>query len=372
MSFHFPRTLGLSAAKSAIANAWESRRFPHALLLHGAPGVGQNALALDTAQLILCESRHEKPCDHCAACIGFKAQSLENLFYLFPLRKANKDSDAESLDAAGMDEYIERQQAWHHDPYLFTWPEKSSIQILQVRDLQKQLLYAESRGRARVILLPWLESLRPEAANALLKTLEEPPKDTYFVITSEDRAGLMPTLLSRCQHIALAPLSDAELAESLKQWTQRLPKGPSASLIPLAEGAPGGYLKLHETGEQDLEVVARFLAAGLELEIGTFIEFVETSETFADLEKSAHVFEMALRLVRLEQKRRVYPDALAHADAQLQAALAPLRRVEHLPTFTAYLEEGLKAVRDYVKPQNAVIGLFLDYEAKVAEIGKAA
>ncbi len=370
MSGLLSRTLGQQAAKNDIAMAWDSRRFPHALLLYGAPGAGQNALALDTAQMLLCESRHEQPCGHCPGCIAFKAESLDNLYFLLPLRKAGRDTDGEGLDPAVMEEFVESRQAWFRDPYLYSWPEKSGIGIQQVRELQRQLLYAESRGRRRVILLPYVESLRQEAANALLKTLEEPPKDTYFILTSEDRAGLLPTLLSRCTHIALTPLSDAELTDVLTAWKSRLPEGPKASLIPLAQGSPGAYIALHERGEDDLEAVAQFLAAALELETSAFIEFVESGEAFSGMEPATRLLEMALRIVWLEQKHRVAP-LQGHVDVKLQAALAPLRGLKDLAPFAAYLEDALRALRQYVKPQNAVLGLFLEYEAKALEAGKA-
>lgn len=373
------RTLGQKAARQIIAAAWESKRFPHALLVHGAPGLGQAALVLDTAQLILCESRQERPCGRCGSCIGFRAQSLENLHHLLPLVKGGKggktESDGEGLDAAAMDEFVERQQALHRDPYLFSWPERAGIAIHQVRELQKQLLYAESRGRARVVILPWLEALRPEAANALLKTLEEPPKDTYFLITSEDRAGILPTLLSRCMQVALTPMNEGEFRQALQDWKARLPGGPKPALVPLAEGAPGLYLALHESGEAGLEATARFLAAALELDLGAFLEHIETSETFADMEGATQVLEMTLKLIRLEQKRRVMPPDEAGTppwDAALVAALSPLRKLQQLEPFAAFAQEGLQALRQYVKPQNAVVGLFLDYENKAAEMGRAA
>jgi len=370
MDLRFARTLGLENAKKTLSAAWEGSRFHHALLLHGPPGMGQAALALDTAQLLLCESRGRQPCGTCAACVGFRAQSLENLYHLLPLKKGGKEGgEGEGLDAAATDEFIETQKALYQDPYLFTWPEKAGIGILQVRELQKQLLYAPSRGRRRVILIAWLEALRPEAANALLKTLEEPPKDTYFVITSEDRAGLMPTLLSRCQQVPLSPLSDSELTAALKRWTPRLPAGPREALIPLAEGAPGTYLALHENGEARLEAAAQFLTAALELDTGALADYLENSSSFADMESAAQTLEITLRLIRLEQKRRV-TEADAAADPTLLAALAPFKKLPHLQPFALYCEETLHAVRNYTKPQNAVFGLFLEYETKALEAGK--
>jgi hypothetical protein len=383
MDPRFLRTLGLTAAKTAIAKAWESQRFPHALLLHGAPGMGQAALALDTAQMLLCESRDIRPCERCGSCVGFKAQSLENLFTLLPLSKGgkstkeNKDGESDGLDAAAIDEIIERQQALYRDPYLFAWPERAAISIHQVRELQKRLAYAESRGRPRVVILTWLEALRPEAANALLKTLEEPPKDTYFIITSEDRAGLMPTLISRCLLVTLPPLSTGDLGAALQGWKQRLPDGPKMALVPLAEGAPGNYLALHETGELRLEAASRFLAAAFDLDFNALAEHVETAEAFSDMEGSAGVLELILRLIRFEQHYRVNsPSEKSHSgghlDSELQAALAPLRKVQRLEPFTTYIEDALAAVRNFTKPQNAVLGLFLEYENKAAEAEKAA
>jgi hypothetical protein len=176
--------------------------------------------------------------------------------------------------------------------------------------------------------------------------------------------------------MALPPMGDAELQEALRQNAARLPGGPKPALVPLAEGSPGSYFSLHENGEARLEATTRFLAAALELDTSAFIDHIETSESLADFESTAQILEMALRLVRLEQARRVSASGdstiaprtrpMPTFDPTLAAALMPLARCTTLAAFAAYLEDALKAVRGYVKPQNALIGLFLDYEQKGA------
>jgi len=369
----------MNKAKKAIESALTGGRFPHALLIYGAPGLGQHALALDVAQILLCEHPEKRPCDTCSSCIGFKALSLENLYHLLPIKKAGKsDADGEGLDAAAVDEFVERVETLHEKPYGFEWVERSSIFINQVRELQHRLAYAESRGRPRIILLCWLEALRPEAANALLKTLEEPPKDTLFVITSEDRGRLLPTLLSRCQHIPLSPMSHDELQQALTDWKEMPEGGVKQALIPLAEGAPGAYLEMHAGGGEGLlEESGRFLAAALELDFHAFAQYLEETAAFSDAEGAVRVLEAALRLVRLHHRfaalsqgehtsyRTTHDTLLAEGfDPGLQGALAPLEKVTDLTAFAAYLEDSIKAVRAYVKPINATLGLFLEYEAK--------
>ncbi len=199
---HFSRTLGLDEAKTSLAHALTTNTFPHALLVHGPEGVGQNALLLDLVDLLVCEAEEARPCSQCAGCLGRQRNNLDSLIFIMPLEKKEKASSEGEIEGNQVEELIQKAKEFHANPYGFVRTEKSRINIAQIRDLKSRLAFAEVSGRPRIVVLLWAETMPQEAANALLKTLEEPPANTFFLLSCEDRSSLLPTIVSRCTQIA--------------------------------------------------------------------------------------------------------------------------------------------------------------------------
>ncbi|MCB5308984.1 DNA polymerase III subunit delta' [Yersinia massiliensis] len=174
----------------------------HALLLHSLPGNGDDALIYGLSRWLMCQHRQgEKTCGECHSC---------------------------RLMLAG-----------NHPDWYVLEPEKgkSSIGVELVRQQIEKLYSHAQQGGAKVVWLPHAERLTDAAANALLKTLEEPPEKTYFLLDCHQPASLLATLRSRCFYWYLAC---PETALSL-QWLQRqIPTEPVAALaaLKLSEGAP--------------------------------------------------------------------------------------------------------------------------------------
>ncbi len=390
MIFYFPRTFGQDEAKESLRQALGQNRFPHALLLHGESGLGQHALLMDLAHILSCDADAEaRPCGHCASCRAFKNRSLDTLHYLLPLLKKDKKEeretekdDDESLESAQIEEMTERIRILHENPYAFARREKAQASVGQVRHLLSRLRYAENH-RARLVLVPYLEALNDAAANALLKALEEPPAGVYFLIASEHRAALLPTLLSRCLHLGLAPLPAEEFHRAAAAMSLRAEKPFSARLLPFAEGSPGAYLQLLEQdGETLLEEASRFLSAATAEDWRVFAEYAEQRPDVKDAEATLLLLNFLLRCLRLQRVLRVrHPGPsggradgyrwTANAlkaeslDPSLSGTLGPLEDVPDVTIFAAYLEAAIRAVQGYCNPRNALLGLFLEYEAKV-------
>ncbi len=381
MNLQFFRTLGQRDTRNLLAQALTQKRFPHALLLHGEPGLGQQALLLDLAQILACAAEDLRPCRNCAACRAFERGAHEGTHYLLPLEKKDKGGDGE-LEAAQVEEMAEQILALHAQPYGFGRPEKAWVSVAQVRETVGRLAFAENRSRARTVIIPFLEALQAEAANALLKTLEEPPAEVYFLIASEHRAALLPTLLSRCLHLALAPLPPADFsaaAAALAESGRPLP----ARLLPFAEGAPGALLDLREDGEELLEESARFLSAAAADDWRVFAEYVDQGLPAQGAAAASRLLAFLLRVARLGQKLRAAvaepkreqnapPEtgftarALEHFgwDTSLVSYLGPWEEIEDFPAFVGFLEAAFRAIRQYCRPQNALIGLYFEYQLK--------
>ena len=381
MHFHFPRTLGQEDAKKRLAAALASGRFPHALLVHGEPGLGQLALLLDLAQILSCEDTATKPCGTCFPCRAFDASSLETLHHLIPITKRDRagdsDEDESGPESGQIDELGDSIALWHANPYAYSVSEKAMVRRSQARELIGRLRFSEGGGRARIVLVPWLESLNPETANALLKTLEEPPANVYFLIASDHRSGLMQTLLSRCLHLGLAPLSAPDFRAAAETLSQRAQKPLAARLLPFAEGSPGVYVELLENdGEELLEEALRFLSATSDWRV--FADYAaETAPGAEGMEHTTRLLLFLLRMVRAYQllkattpanggTRPGTAEALERAgwDDSLAAYLGALDAVADIQAFAAFLEGAHRAVREYSKPSIALVGLFLEYEGK--------
>src|SRR2546423_4975072 len=174
-------------------------RLPHALLIHGARGVGKLARAERIAQLLLCESSGKRPCGACEGCRWFLAGSHPDFRRIEP--------EALARESAAEEEPVERKG-------------KPSIEIKveQVRALADFLNIGSHRGGRRVALVHPAEAMNDVTANALLKGLEEPPASAVFVLVSHRPAQLLPTIRSRCVAIPVAlPPRDAALAWLAKE-----------------------------------------------------------------------------------------------------------------------------------------------------------
>jgi DNA polymerase III subunit delta' len=204
------------------------QRMPHALLIHGTQGIGKLALAEYFAQSQLCENADAQgaPCGECAGCRWFVAGSHPDFRLVEP-------------------EALARQAVIPEDPgELPAGPARgakpsSEIKVDQIRALDGFLNLKSHRGGRRVALIHPAEAMNPNAANALLKGLEEPPAGAMFVLVSHRPARLPATIRSRCVSLAVAvPETGASLA-----WLKGQGLDEPAAWLAFAGGSPLGALR---------------------------------------------------------------------------------------------------------------------------------
>jgi DNA polymerase III subunit delta' len=183
-----------------LTRALRSGRVHHAYLFEGPAGVGKELLAFGLAQALVCERRQGGEADACGECSACRRAILR---------------EGERTPAHPDVMLVERGL---YDPAQIgrRTPETQDISIDQVRSVVlARAAYPPHEGRARVILVRRAEELSVSAANALLKTLEEPTKGTHFVLLSSQPDVLLPTIRSRALRVRFGPLPDALVTELL-------------------------------------------------------------------------------------------------------------------------------------------------------------
>lgn len=181
-------------------------RFPNAILIHGQAGIGKFAFAVELAKALLCESTNPsgKPCNQCDGCHWFNTGNHPDFTALVPEthRKLLPQADYES------DEPIKKSRhSKDDDSESSEKKEKKSISIEETRSAIEGLSIGSHRGGNRVILIYPLEMLRSDSANTLLKSLEEPPNKTIFILLADRVDRVLPTIRSRCR-LLTAPRPD--------------------------------------------------------------------------------------------------------------------------------------------------------------------
>ena len=210
-----------------LYHAIASNRVAGAYLFVGVSNVGKETVALHFAKSINCLSSDKSACGTCLSC-----------------RKAD-DGNHPDL------QIIRPSGAW--------------IKIDQIRELQKRIVYRPLEGARKVYILTEAERLNLEAANCLLKTLEEPPADSVLILLTTNLDALLPTIRSRCQIIPFHPLLVSELAGHLMQRFN-IDETQAFSISTVAGGAVGKALALLQEGAEFDEEIPEIMIAGNRLD----------------------------------------------------------------------------------------------------------
>lgn len=207
--------VGNQQAQMTLQRAVVTDQVRHAYLLTGPEQIGKTTLALAFVKLLECTGRGPRDPEPCGACSSCRKIEHSN----------------------------------HPDVTVVEPPEgKHWLPVELVRDLQRAASLAPYEGRWRAFVLPRAERMRPEAVNALLKTLEEPPPDVVLVLTSSEPELLLPTLVSRCQTVPLHPLGPVEIAAALvERW--EVEADEATVLAGLAAGRLGWAVEAHRKPE---------------------------------------------------------------------------------------------------------------------------
>ncbi len=205
----FESLKGQDSAVNYLKASLKNNRISHAYIFSGPDGVGKRLAAINFAKALNCgNTRSDSPCDQCSSC-------------------KNIDSSK------------------HPDIVTMKAKEEGSIKIEDVRALIKNVYLKPFEARKKVYIIESAEYMRHESANAMLKTLEEPPADSVIILLTENIKSLFHTIVSRCQVVKFFPLKLKEIGEILTR-EHSLSQKDAHTLAHLSGGRLGEALKLKE------------------------------------------------------------------------------------------------------------------------------
>ena len=243
---------GHDELRARLATSMKAGKLPTALLLAGAPGVGKQRLGLWIAAGLVCEQGPGEPCGACHSCKMAAGLMHPDIHWFFPIVRPKADDDRQAEEAEDL--LAQALQARREQP-LYQPPDgMAGLFLPLVRVLHRRAQMRPAMAKRKVFVVGDAERLvpqasSPEAANALLKVLEEPPPDTWFILTASEPAALLPTIRSRLVQLRVRRLRASEVAQFLAE----VPEPPLAAAeakrrAELAGGSIGGALA--EGGER--------------------------------------------------------------------------------------------------------------------------
>ncbi len=263
MSLH--PLVGHEAARSGVVRAIARGALPQVLLLHGPPGVGKQRFALWIGQALLCRTPTDAgPCGSCRECgLALRLEHPDLNWYMpvpRPPSKGSRERDDEALEDARRTRLEELRESPLYPSHS---SELRALHLGTVRNLRKHARRGPADASRQLFLVADAEELvaqesSPEAANALLKLLEEPPPESWFVLTSSETGRLLPTIRSRATSLHLPPLPAEEVTNFLESRGVA-DSDTAAEVAHLSGGSIGRALGfLPENGEDGpLEVIRR-------------------------------------------------------------------------------------------------------------------
>lgn len=193
MRMPFEAILGNEKVKKILKQQIDTNRVLHSYLFVGIEGIGKKKMAMEFADMLLCEGQN-KPCHTCSSCLIFRGEN---------------HPDFQLIEADG------------------------KIKIEQIRQLQEKIAEKPIHGNRKIVIIDNSDCMTLEAQNCLLKTLEEPPEYVVMILITSNENRIIKTILSRCTKISFEPIEEAILFDYLRNEKQEI----TEHMIKMCEGS---------------------------------------------------------------------------------------------------------------------------------------
>ena len=298
----FADVIGFPEIKKRLIFSVKERRIPHAQLFLGSEGSGNLPMAIAFAQFLFCDNRQEnESCGKCPSCIKVDKLIHPDLHLVFPVAlskdtRTSGDIIADFRECFLSDPYI-NQQDWFNE--LSAENKQPVISKDESIEIIRKLSYTSFEGKGKVLVIWQPEKMNNEAANKLLKILEEPPEETYFLLVSHDSEKLLSTIISRTQLVKFGSVNYEEIRVGLMNKFQTSPDS-AAEIAALSEGNFRNAKKILIQADQNAQILHQFqtfMRICLKFDAFKLVEWIESNQQIGR-EKQKLFLQYALQIFR--------------------------------------------------------------------------
>ncbi len=322
----FDKLIGNEPIKTILRRMLRANRVPHSLLFAGIEGIGKMRFALELAKSFVCTNLNlDEACDECPACR--RAEKFD-----IPVVTASTKIEEKLREKFKTVFFSE------HSDVGMVVPLKKNVFVDAIRDLEKASNFQPYEARARILLIDDADKMNDAASNALLKTLEEPPTDSYIFLVTSRPDSLLPTILSRCQILRFAPIACAKIEHHLLA-TKEFSPDDAKVVARLSAGSVGAALQTDLTRFRELRAttlkILESLLSGKDRAI-----LLQTAEAISDA-KNKENYEDFLNILQTlihdVWTLRIGADEIVNAD--IQARLQNFAEKSDVKRLAAWLSE---------------------------------
>jgi DNA polymerase-3 subunit delta' len=246
----FSAVIAQDRVKRMLSGAIREQAISHAYCFYGEEGIGKDALAIAYAQILNCSHPNIladgiiDACGQCKSCLDSTRLEHPNIMFISALpagktSSKNEDSPLLQLSDDMLALYKQEMILKAEDPYhVWSLPNAQTIRIASIRDIKKQVKMSATQSGRRVFIISQADKMNIEAANAFLKTLEEPHDNITFILTTSKKDALPQTILSRCQQVYCDLLPSEDLIDALCE-KQGISRSESQLIEAFAQGSYG-------------------------------------------------------------------------------------------------------------------------------------
>jgi DNA polymerase III delta' subunit len=242
----FRDVIGQQNITLSLSGAIFNNKLHHAYLFSGPAGVGKEAAALELIKIVNCLENKTALgyCGECASCRQYRSFTSDDLLYIFPTQLKAADSDKVIKEKSDMVGAELREKASTKGYHKFSFKSGRYITLAQIDEIKYFARFNSINKSKKFVIIHPCELMNKEAQNSLLKILEEPPANLYFILISENPSSILDTIRSRCLNIEFPPLKESDIKDYIEKYHPGTEEGTAAELAANSFGSTDTLRKL--------------------------------------------------------------------------------------------------------------------------------
>lgn len=298
----YNQVIGQQEAKGRLIKMVNENRVPHALLFSGKEGSGNLPAALAFAQHLYCTAKTENgACGTCSSCNKVSKMIHPDLHFVFPIAKSKDVKSSNDLIKEFREAFLQKSYLSLNDWFneLSAENKQPIIPVEEANDILRKLSYTSYEGSYKMMIIWQPEKMNVEAANKLLKVLEEPPEQTIFILVSTHADQLLATIISRVQQIPFYNCSEQEITEALVT-NYKINSEVAKQTAVLANGNYGEALALLAHNDDNVSLLntfQSFMRLALKFDASKALQWIDETAGIGR-EKQKQFFQYGLEVFR--------------------------------------------------------------------------